>query len=87
MCECEYLMENAGVVGMHSDAYGEDNVCYMRFSFATATETLESASDRIKAPRHLWQYAVTVGDVFFQKNRPPGVNPGVDFSQRGSELF
>lgn len=46
---CEYLMENAGVVGMPGDAYGEENTCCMRFSFATATEDLEKASARIKA--------------------------------------
>lgn len=46
---CEYLMENAGVVGMPGDAYGEESTCCMRFSFATATEDLERASARIKA--------------------------------------
>ena len=46
---CEYIMENAGVVGMPGDAYGEENTCCMRFSFATATEDLEKASARIKA--------------------------------------
>lgn len=46
---CEYLMENAGVVGMPGDAYGEESTCCMRFSFATATEDLEKASARIKS--------------------------------------
>lgn len=46
---CEYLMENAGVVGMPGSAYGEENVCCMRFSFATATEDLERAAKNIKA--------------------------------------
>lgn len=46
---CEYLMENAGVVGMPGSAYGEENVCCMRFSFATATEDLEKAAQKIKS--------------------------------------
>lgn len=46
---CEYLMQNARVVGMPGDAYGEESTCCMRFSFATATEDLEKASARIKA--------------------------------------
>ncbi len=46
---CEYLMENEGVVGMPGSAYGEENVCCMRFSFATATEDLEKAAQKIKS--------------------------------------
>lgn len=45
---CEYLLENAGVVGMPGNAYGEENVCCMRFSFATATEDLRRAAENIK---------------------------------------
>lgn len=45
---CEYLLENAGVVGMPGNAYGEDNICCMRFSFATATEDLKKAAQKIK---------------------------------------
>ncbi len=45
---CDYLLENAGVVGMPGDAYGEENICCMRFSFATATEDLETAANKIK---------------------------------------
>lgn len=44
---CEYLLENAGVVGMPGSAYGEDSVCSMRFSFANATRDLEIAAERI----------------------------------------
>lgn len=46
---CDYLMENAGVVGMPGSAYGEESVCCMRFSFAAATEDLERAAKNIKA--------------------------------------
>jgi len=46
---CDYLMENAGVVGMPGSAYGEESVCCMRFSFATATDDLERAAKNIKA--------------------------------------
>ena len=45
---CEYLLENAGVVGMPGSAYGEDAVCCMRFSFANATSDLETAAKRIR---------------------------------------
>lgn len=45
---CDYLLENAGVVGMPGNAYGEENVCCMRFSFATATKDLEIAAKKIK---------------------------------------
>lgn len=46
---CEYLLENAGVVGMPGSAYGEENVCCMRFSFANATRDLEIAAEKIRA--------------------------------------
>lgn len=45
---CEYLMENAQVVGMPGSAYGEESVCCMRFSFATSTADLQTAANRIK---------------------------------------
>ncbi|MBR2703128.1 MAG: pyridoxal phosphate-dependent aminotransferase [Oscillospiraceae bacterium] len=45
---CEYLLENARVVGMPGTAYGETRVACMRFSFANATEELEDAANRIK---------------------------------------
>ena len=45
---CEYLLENAGVVGMPGSAYGEEAACFMRFSFANATEDLEIAAKRIR---------------------------------------
>lgn len=44
---CEYLLENAGVVGMPGSAYGEETACCMRFSFANATEDLERAARKI----------------------------------------
>lgn len=46
---CEYLMEQAGVVGVPGDAYGEERACCLRFSFAAATEELENAAVRIRA--------------------------------------
>ncbi len=46
---CEYLLENAGVVGMPGSAYGEDEACSMRFSFANSTEDLERAAAKITA--------------------------------------
>lgn len=44
---CEYLIEDAGVVGMPGAAYGEQE-CFMRFSFAAATEDIKKAAERIK---------------------------------------
>ncbi len=45
---CEYLLENARVVGMPGTAYGETHIPCMRFSFANATAELEEAANRIK---------------------------------------
>ena len=45
---CEYLMEQAGVVGVPGSAYGEENACFLRFSFAAATEDLKAAAERIR---------------------------------------
>lgn len=45
----EYLLENAKVVGMPGDAYGEDRACCMRFSFANSTEDVMEAAKRIRA--------------------------------------
>lgn len=45
---CEYLLENAGVVGMPGSAYGEEAACFMRFSFANATKDLEIAAEKIQ---------------------------------------
>lgn len=44
----EFLLENAKVVGVPGDSYGEEAVCCMRFSFANSTEDLIAASERIK---------------------------------------
>lgn len=44
---CEYLLENAGVVGMPGSAYGEETACSMRFSFANSTADLERAAAKI----------------------------------------
>lgn len=45
----EYLLEEAKIVGVPGNAYGEKQACYLRFSFATATEDLVAAAERIKA--------------------------------------
>ena len=45
---CEYLMERARVVGRPGTAYGEENTACMRFSFANATDELETAANRIR---------------------------------------
>lgn len=45
---CEYLLENAGVVGMPGTAYNEFGVPVMRFSFANSDEDLDIAAKRIK---------------------------------------
>lgn len=45
---CEYLLENARVVGLPGTAYGETRVPCMRFSFANATAELETAARRIE---------------------------------------
>ena len=44
----EYLLDKARIVGVPGTAYGEDRVCCLRFSFATATEDLIEAVSRIK---------------------------------------
>ena len=44
----EYLKEHARGVGMPGSAYGEENAACMRFSFANATEELETAANRIR---------------------------------------
>ena len=45
---CQYLMEKARVVGMPGSAYGENEVCTLRFSFANATEDMVTAAARIR---------------------------------------
>jgi len=45
---CEYLLENAGVVGMPGTAYGEEAACFMRFSIANPTKDIEVAAERIR---------------------------------------
>lgn len=44
----EYLLKEAKIVGVPGDAYGEKGACYLRFSFATATEDLIEMTKRIK---------------------------------------
>ena len=44
----EYLLENAKVVGLPGSAFGEEHACCLRFSFATATEDLRTAAERIR---------------------------------------
>ena len=44
----EYLLEEAKIVGVPGNAYGEKNGCYLRFSFATATEDLVEMATRIR---------------------------------------
>ena len=43
-----YLLEKAKVVGVPGNAYGEEKVCCVRFSFATDTKLLQEAALRIK---------------------------------------
>ena len=45
---CEYLLKDAGVVGMPGTAYNEFDIPTMRFSFANSDEDLEDAATRIK---------------------------------------
>lgn len=45
----EYLLNEAKIVAVPGVAYGENDVCCLRFSFATATADLEAAADRIKS--------------------------------------
>ena len=45
----EYLLNEAKIVAVPGIAYGENNCCCLRLSFATATEDLRKAADRIKA--------------------------------------
>ena len=43
-----YLMEKARVVGMPGSAYGEEEICARRFSFANPTEDVAEAARRIR---------------------------------------
>ena len=43
-----YLMEKARVVGMPGSAYGEEEICALRFSFANPTEDVAEAARRIR---------------------------------------
>ena len=43
---CDYILKNAGVVGVPGIAYGTDEPC-VRFSFAASKEELETAAARI----------------------------------------
>ena len=45
----EYLLEEAKIVGVPGNAYGEKQASYLRFSFATATEELVAMVERLKA--------------------------------------
>lgn len=44
----EYLLQEAKIVGVPGNAYGEKTGCYLRFSFATATEDLIEMTKRVK---------------------------------------
>lgn len=44
----EYLLNEAKIVAVPGVAYGENDICCLRFSFATATEDLRTAAIRMK---------------------------------------
>lgn len=44
----EFLLQEAKIVGVPGNAYGEKNGCYLRFSFATATKDLIEMTNRVK---------------------------------------
>lgn len=44
----EYLLQEAKIVGVPGNAYGEKSGCYLRFSFATATDDLIEMTRRVK---------------------------------------
>ena len=44
----EFLLQEAKIVGVPGNAYGEKNGCYLRFSFATATDDLIEMTKRVK---------------------------------------
>lgn len=44
----EYLLQEAKIVGVPGNAYGEKHACYLRFSFATATDDLIEMTKRVK---------------------------------------
>lgn len=44
---CEYILENAKVVGIPGIAYGKEDSCHMRFCFATSDDQLALAVTRI----------------------------------------
>lgn len=45
---CDYLLENARVVGVPGDAYGRGGDKCLRFSFANSMEDLMNAADRLR---------------------------------------
>lgn len=62
---CEYLLENAGVVGMPGSAYGEETACCMRFSVWQTRRRISSAPRRRSPTR--WQSC---------RNKNTGRGPG-----------
>jgi aspartate aminotransferase len=54
---CEILLENAGVAAIPGAAFGPSGKDFVRFSFASATATLQEAVERIVKVSAAWQTA------------------------------
>jgi aspartate/methionine/tyrosine aminotransferase len=52
---CRILLEDAGVAAIPGAAFGDEGKDFVRFSFASSTETLKAAVDRIQKVSAAWQ--------------------------------
>ncbi|HZP62652.1 MAG TPA: pyridoxal phosphate-dependent aminotransferase [Terriglobales bacterium] len=55
---CRVMLEEAGVAAIPGAAFGEAGQDFVRFSFASSTETLREAVARIQQVSSAWQHAV-----------------------------
>jgi len=57
---CRILLEDAGVAAIPGAAFGDEGKDFVRFSFASSTETLKEAIDRIQKVSTAWQGTAAV---------------------------
>jgi aspartate aminotransferase len=57
---CRILLEDAGVAAIPGAAFGPEGKDFVRFSFASSTETLKEAIDRIQKVSTAWQGTAAV---------------------------
>jgi len=57
---CRIMLEDAGVAAIPGAAFGEEGHNFVRFSFASSTETLQNAIERIQKVSAAWQGTAAV---------------------------